>query len=221
MGKNIVICTIQDVTKRHGSNLVLGPVSLTLRTGEVLGIRGANGAGKSTLLNIIAGITKADSGTVTMAAETRKAIGYVPQDIALYPSLSGKHNLEFWAGIYGLRGKQKEIRIRWLLTEVGLLEKADVPIQEYSGGMRRRLNLAAALLVKPQIFLLDEPTVGADYQSVEVMLTMMQHIKDQGAAVVFISHRDDELEKISNHIVTMEKGQIISQYQVPNQGAEL
>jgi len=175
-----------------------------------LGIRGANGAGKSTLLKIIAGITKADSGSVHIPADIQKRIGYVPQDIALYLSLSGRQNLTFWADICGLRGEQKKLRINWLLNEVGLSDRADAQVQAYSGGMRRRLNLAAALLVTPRILLLDEPTVGADYQSVDVMLSLMAHMKKQGVSVVFISHRDDELEQVCNRIITLDKGKIVA-----------
>ena len=208
------ICTIENITKRHGASTVLGPVSLALYPGEILGIRGANGACKSTLIKIIAGVSKADSGTVDISSEVKKNIGYVPQDVALYPSLSGKHNLEFWAGVNGLRGKQKELRIRWLLTEVNLQDKAKVPVEEYSGGMRRRLNLAAALLTTPQILLLDEPTVGADNQSVEIMLSLMERMRAQGVAVLFISHQGDELRQVCNRIITMDKGLITQEEDV-------
>ena len=210
MEHKTAICTIQDITKRHGPSTVLGPLSLAFYSGEAIGIRGANGAGKSTLIKLIAGIQKADSGLIHMPADVQKGIGYVPQDIALYHNLSGRHNLEFWAGIYGLRGEQKKLRIQWLLKEVGLSDKADVRVQDYSGGMRRRLNLAAALLVTPRLLLLDEPTVGADVRSVEVMLSLIEHMKKQGVAVVFISHRDDELEKVCDRIITLEKGKIVA-----------
>ena len=202
------ICTIQNITKRHGASTVLGPLSLALYSEEILGIRGANGAGKSTLIKIIAGVSRADSGTVDIPSEIKKNIGYVPQDVALYPSLSGKHNLEFWAGVNGLRGKQKDLRISWLLKEVNLQDKAKVAVEEYSGGMRRRLNLAAALLTTPSILLLDEPTVGADYQSVEIILSLMKRMRAQGVAVLFISHQGDELRQVCNRIITMDKGLI-------------
>lgn len=205
MSKNI-ICTLEDVTKRYGPETLLGPISLCLHSGEVLGICGANGAGKTTLLEIIAGITKADSGTVNMTMSAQKSIGYVPQDIALYPALTGKRNLEFWAGVNGIYGKQKEIRIRWLLAKMDLTEKANIRVQQYSGGMRRRLNLAAALVSTPKLLLLDEPTVGADQNSVQVMLSTINHVKEQGSSVVFISHIMDELESICDRIITLEHG---------------
>ena len=203
------LISVKNVIKKQGSSTVLGPVSLELKKGEILGIRGENGAGKSTLLKVITGITKANSGTVTMLKDTKKTIAYVPQDIALYPSLSGKQNLAFWAGVYSISGKQKELRINWLLKEMSLEDKANVLLQDYSGGMKRRLNLAAALLVTPTVFLLDEPTVGADHRSVEIILSMMTHIRNQGAGVIFISHRDEELERICHRIITLEKGLII------------
>ena len=199
---------VTNLLKKQGSSTVLGPVSLTLKKGEILGIRGKNGAGKSTLIKIITGIIKADSGTVTLSESTRKSIGYVPQDIALYPTLSGKSNLAFWAGLYGIHGKRRNIRINWLLDRVQLTNKANAPLEDYSGGMKRRLNLAAALLKTPQLFILDEPTVGADIQSVDIILSMMTHIRDQGAGVLFVSHRDDELEKICDRIITLDGGLI-------------
>ena len=206
-GDNLI--SLRNITKKQGLGTVLGPISLDLKKGEILGIRGENGAGKSTLLKVITGITKANSGTLMMSDDTRKTIAYVPQDIALYPTLSGKHNLAFWAGVYSLSGKQKDLRIHWLLKQMKLEDKANTPLQDYSGGMKRRLNLAAALLVTPTLFLLDEPTVGADHSSVEIILSMMTHIKNQGAGVIFVSHRDDELEKICHRIITLEKGQIV------------
>ena len=205
---NEPLVIIKDVIKKQGLGTVLGPVSLELKKGEILGIRGKNGAGKSTLIKIITGIIKAESGIVTMAKDTKAAIGYVPQDIALYPTLSGKNNLAFWAGLYHLRGKQKNTRIKWLLDEVQLSHKTNVAVENYSGGMKRRLNLAAALMVTPKIFLLDEPTVGADIESVNIILNMMIHMRNQGAGVIFVSHREDELEKICNRIITLDKGLI-------------
>jgi ABC-2 type transport system ATP-binding protein len=202
---------ITNILKKQGSSTVLGPVPLVLKKGEILGIRGKNGAGKSTLIKIITGIIKADSGTVTMSAETKDSIGYVPQDIALYPTLSGKNNLAFWAGLYGIHGKRKNVRIDWLLDKVQLTDKANVSLEDYSGGMKRRLNLAAALLITPKLFLLDEPTVGADIQSVEIILSMMTHIKDRGASVIFVSHRDDELEQICDRIITLDEGLIVDE----------
>ena len=202
------LITVTDVIKKQGPSTVLGPVSLVLEKGEILGIRGKNGAGKSTLIKIITGIIKENSGTVNLSADTKDAIGYVPQDIALYPTLSGKNNLEFWAGLYGIRGKRKNIRIQWLLEKMQLTDKANVPVEEYSGGMKRRLNLAAALLTTPKAFILDEPTVGADIQSVDIILSMMTHIRDLGAGVIFVSHRDDELERICDRIITLDEGLI-------------
>jgi ABC-2 type transport system ATP-binding protein len=205
------LVTVTNILKKQGSSTVLGPVSLALHKGEILGIRGKNGAGKSTLIKIITGIIKADSGTVTMSESTKGAIGYVPQDIALYPTLSGKNNLAFWAGLYGIRGNRKNIRINWLLDKVQLTDKANTPLEDYSGGMKRRLNLAAALLITPKIFLLDEPTVGADIQSVDIILSMMTHIRAQGAGVIFVSHRDDELEQICDRIITLDEGLIVDE----------
>jgi len=205
------VCTIENIIKHHKKKLILGPLSLSLNPEEILGIRGANGAGKSTLIKIIAGIINPDSGTVNMPSNIKKDMGYVPQDVALYSSLSGRHNLDFWAGVYGLKGKERKNRINWLLEEMHLLDKGNDLVQNYSGGMRRRLNLAAALLKTPKLLLLDEPTVGADLQSVEIMLSMMEYVRGQGATVVFISHRDDELKNVCDRIITIEKGLILNE----------
>ena len=200
---------MENITKKHGKTSILGPLSLTLHKEEILGIRGANGAGKSTLIKIIAGIIQPDSGSFYMPVDVQKEIGYVPQDIALYPTLSGRHNLEFWAGVYGLNMNERKRRVDWLLEEVQLLDKGKGLVQNYSGGMCRRLNLVAALLKTPKLLLLDEPTVGADLQSVQIMLSMMNYIRGQGATVLFISHRDDELNNVCDRIITIERGLIL------------
>jgi ABC-2 type transport system ATP-binding protein len=218
--KDKTLVTVKNLIKRRepnqkqGPSTVLGPISLTLNKGEIIGIRGKNGAGKSTLIKIIAGITKEDGGSATIFEDAKNSIGYVPQDIALYPSLTGKNNLAFWAGLHSLNGKQKNLRINWLLEQVQLSDKANIPLSDYSGGMKRRLNLAAALLTTPKIFLVDEPTVGADIESVEIMLNIMNHIKNQGAGVIFVSHRDDELERVSDRIITLDKGLCINEHTI-------
>ena len=208
------LVVVTDILKKQGPSTVLGPVSLELGKGEILGIRGKNGAGKSTLIKIITGILQEDQGSVILSEETKKSMGYVPQDIALYPTLSGRDNLAFWAGLYGIYGKRRNIRIQWLLEQMQLADKAKVLLEDYSGGMKRRLNLAAALLITPKLFLLDEPTVGADIQSVEIILSMITHVRNQGAGVIFVSHRDDELEKVCDRIITLDQGLITEERKI-------
>ena len=204
------ICTIAEVTKRHRSSTLLGPLSFSLFRGEILGLQGANGAGKSTLLKTIAGLYRPTSGRIQFDSNEPLQIGYVPQDIALYMELSGRENLRFWAGVYGLSKQQYEIRIPWLLKAVNLEEKAEQLLQTYSGGMCRRLNLAVALLKTPAILLLDEPTVGADYESVETILNLMKDLKSREVSIIFVSHQEEELRKVSDRILTLADGKIQS-----------
>lgn len=184
-------------------------VSLDVYAGEVLGIRGVNGAGKSTLLGIMAGLLEPDSGTRTAANALRGRIALVPQEIALYPSLTGKQNLEFWAEAYGLKGAPKKARIGYLLKELDLMDKANKRVETYSGGMKRRLNMAAALVVTPKLLLLDEPTVGLDTDSVSLMLTLITRLRDAGTAVVLVSHLKDDMRLACSRVLELKDGELV------------
>ncbi len=191
-----------------GSERVLDSVSVEVHAGEALGIRGRNGAGKSTLVKIMAGILKPDSGVRTASDSIEAGLCYVPQDIALYPGLTGRQNLEFWAEVYGVTGKRKRERINELLALMKLEEKANSRVETYSGGMKRRLNMAAALVITPKLLLLDEPTVGADAESAAVMLGIIKRLRDDGAAVVMISHIDEDLSGVCTRILTLTEGRL-------------
>ncbi len=204
------ICILTNIEKRYGAQQVLGPVSLCLKSGELLGIRGNNGAGKSTLLNIMAGVTKPDGGVITLAPETEGSIGYAPQDIALYESLSGMDNLLFWCAVSGLPAAAAKSRARWLLETMKLSDKAKKRVDTYSGGMKRRLNLACALVTTPKMLLLDEPFVGADADSVALILDTIRRVRDRGCAVAVISHQTPELDPLCDRIITLEAGKILS-----------
>ncbi len=204
------LCVLTGIEKQYGAQRVLGPLSLRVEQGQVLGIRGSNGAGKTTLLNVLAGVTAPDKGSVSRSAELQKAVGLVPQDIALYPSLSGKDNLRFWADVYGLPAKAAKARVEWLLQLVQLQKKGRERVENYSGGMKRRLNLAAALMITPKLLLLDEPTVGADAASTEIILSTVLHLKENGCSTVMISHHEDQLRRVCSHILTLEAGLIQS-----------
>ena len=154
--------SLKDIVLEYGGERVLDGVSIDIAKGDAIGIHGRNGAGKSTLMGIMAGTLKPTSGSVSVSPALRGKICCVPQDIALYPSLTGKQNLEFWAEAYGLFGKAEKLRVDYLLKLVGLTEKANKRVETYSGGMKRRLNMAAGLVITPALLLLDEPTVGAD-----------------------------------------------------------
>lgn len=214
-GKDIV-CTLTGAEKRYGASApVLGPLDLTLRAGQALGVRGPNGAGKSTLLALMAGILRPDRGSCVRSAEALARTGYVPQDLSLYESLTGRDNLRFWALACGLPRKVIPTRIQWLLDALELTGRERQRVSAYSGGMKRRLHLASALMVTPALLLLDEPTVGADSRSAGLILAMIAHLRDMGCAVVLVSHRDGELEQVCTRILTLEAGRPTGEETVP------
>ncbi len=200
------ILSLKDIVMDYGAERVLDHVSIDISAGEAVGIFGRNGAGKSTLLSIMAGTLKPVSGTRTVSPELKGKISYVPQDIGLYPSLTGRQNLEYWAEAYGLFGRRERARVNYLLELFGLADKANKRVETYSGGMKRRLNMAAALVVTPKLMLLDEPTVGADEASVGVMLDTLRRMKENGTAVVLISHITDDLSSVCDRVVTLSEG---------------
>ena len=203
---NETVLSLNNVTVDYGKERILDGVSLDVRAGEILGVRGRNGAGKTTLMEIMADILKPRTGT--RSVEPGLALCYVPQEISLYTSLTGRQNLEFWAESYGLHGKREKARVDYLLQLMGLTEKAKKRVETYSGGMKRRLNMAAALVVTPQLLLLDEPTVGADAASVEVMLSTVKRLAERGAAVVLISHITDDIEGYCTRVIELSEGKL-------------
>lgn len=208
-------CSVQKVEKSYKTNSrILGPVSLNVYEGEILGLRGANGAGKSTLLKIMSGVITPDIGSCMWSKSAKENLAYVPQDIALYMTLSGMENLEFWGAVHGLPRSVLKTRSRWLLEKMGLSEKAEMPVNSYSGGMCRRLHFASGLVASPKLLLLDEPTVGADAQSADIILSMLKPIKDTGCAIVLVTHQQGELEKVCDRIITLEKGCIAEEVKI-------
>lgn len=203
------LCTLNDVTKRYPGRTesVLGPLSLTVQEKTVTGIRGENGAGKSTLLAIMANVLKPTAGKVTYISKKIK-IGYVPQELSLYESMSGRENLIFWGLASGLSRKAAEKQSLRLLESMDLLPRAEDETAAYSGGMKRRLHLASALMVRPDLLLLDEPTVGADTESADLILRVIHQLRAQGTGCVLISHQPGELEQVCDRILTLKKGMI-------------
>lgn len=184
-------------------------LSLSLHKGEILGIRGENGAGKSTLLKAIAGILLYDKGEVLIPKEIKKNLSYLPQDLSLYESLSALENLYFYGKILGLPAKVIFTRAHWLLKELGLEDKERERVSALSGGMKRRVHLASALMRRPDILLLDEPTVGCDNESYDKILALLRKMKAQGTAMLLISHGRGELEEMADRIVYLEEGRIV------------
>ena len=204
--------------KSYGSRLVLDGVSLTLHAGEVVGLLGPNGAGKTTTLSLLATLLEPDSGTVRIAGATpspghyalRRKLGFVPQSIALYPSLSGFQNLELFARLHGISRREARTASMRALEEVGLAERAHDPVAVLSGGMKRRLNLACGMVHRPGLLLLDEPTVGVDPQSREQILLTVRSAAEAGAAVIYSTHYMEEVERICSRALLIDGGRVVA-----------
>ena len=204
------ICEIRNLGLHYqrGGSAVLKGLSLSFHKGEILGIRGENGAGKSTLLKALAGLLPYAEGEIVFAPKVQKELSYLPQDLSLYESLTAMENLYFYGKIQGLPKKVIFTRASWLLRELGLEEKAGERLSALSGGMKRRVHLASALMKRPAILLLDEPTVGCDNESYERILSLLKKMKAQGTAMLLISHGRGELEEMADRIVYLEDGKI-------------
>lgn len=199
-----VVLSLNDIHVSFDGNPVLNGVSVGLYPGEVLGIRGENAAGKSTLLSVMAGILRPQQGI--RAAAPGAEIRIVPQDIALYPSLTGKQNLEFFAEADGFLGNTERNRVNEMLRIFNLESSAKKRVETYSGGMKRRLNMAVSLIRTPDILLLDEPTVGADTHSVGIMLGCIKALKELGTSIVLISHNRSDLDAVCDRTVELRNG---------------
>lgn len=214
--ESIAAVEVRGLTKRFGRVTVLDNLDFDIRKSEIFGLLGPNGAGKSTFISVLTTLSKPTAGDVFVNSVSvsrqpgriKKSIGYVPQDIALYPTLSGMDNLNFWAGIYGLTGSARKERIMDVLSIVKLEERAADRVNEYSGGMKRRLNIAVALLHRPEILVMDEPTVGVDVQSRKFIMEAVRNLKRDGRTVIFTSHYIDEMESLCDRIAIINKGRI-------------
>src|SRR5690606_36725067 len=215
--ENIAV-EVRHHTKKYGRTTALHDLSFEIGKGERFGLFGPNGAGKSTFLSILATILEPTSGDIMINGWSvreqpdmvKGEIGYVPQDIALYPMLSGRDNLDFWAGIYGLSGKLKKERIKEAVEVVRLGDRIKDRVSQYSGGMKRRLNIAVSLMHHPRVLLMDEPTVGVDIQSRSFILEALSALKKEGRTIIFTSHYVDELETLCDRIAIMDKGRILA-----------
>lgn len=211
-----IIIEVSDLTKKYGKNTALDSICLNIYKGEIFGLLGPNGAGKSTFISVLTTISKPTSGDILIKNfsvkkhpdKVKRNIGFVPQDVALYPMLSGLDNLNFWAGVYGIRGSTKRERISEALSIVGLEDRAKDRVEEYSGGMKRRLNIAVALLHHPEILVMDEPTVGVDIQSRKYILDAVKDLKSKGRTIIFTSHYIDEMESLCDRVAIMNMGVI-------------
>ena len=193
-------------------------LGFSVHPGEIFGLLGPNGAGKTTAISIICTLLRQTSGKVVICSQdttlnpsgVRGLFGLAPQDIALYPSLSARENLNYFGRLYGLRGNQLDNRVEACLSLVGLLENADMRTDAFSGGMKRRANLAAAILHTPQLLILDEPTVGIDAQSRNMILENLKKLRDAGMTIIYTTHYMEEAEQICDRVAVMDKGNIIA-----------
>lgn len=204
------LCEINNLGLRYhrGESAILQGLSLSLFKGEIVGIRGENGAGKSSLLKAIAGLLPYQEGEIRMPKEVRKGLSYLPQDLSLYDSLTALENLIFYGKIQGIPGRLLKIRGNWLLEELGLSQKSREKLSALSGGMKRRVHLASALMLRPSILLLDEPTVGCDEESYHRIRDLLLKMKQQGTGMLLISHGRGELEDLADRILTLEQGKL-------------
>jgi ABC-2 type transport system ATP-binding protein len=209
---------IRNLTKSFGDVLALDRFSLDLRKGEVLGLLGPNGAGKTTLISILAGTLRDFTGTVTFEGRNlfadrsmKNRLGIVPQDMAFYDELSAMDNLLFWGGLYDVPRAELKRRAAELLELVELAGRAKEPVKNYSGGMKRRLNTAIGLLHRPDLLLLDEPTVGIAVQAKVSILEIIRSVGASGTAVIFTTHQLAEVETTCSRIAIMDHGRILAQ----------
>jgi len=208
---------IESVAKRFGEVTALGGVSFEVQQRACFGLLGPNGAGKSTLIRSIAGRVRPDTGSISVfdepanSAAARAAMGWVPQELALYWLLTCRENLEAFGRYHGLRGKALREAIEWCLEWAGLGERADATVKTLSGGMRRRLNLAAGLIHRPRMVLLDEPTAGVDPQSRNRIFEMVEGLRKQGTTVIYTTHYMEEAERLCDRIVILDHGRVIAE----------
>jgi ABC-2 type transport system ATP-binding protein len=208
------VLACRGLRKRFGERVAVDGVSFTVADGECYGLLGPNGAGKTTIIAIVCGLLEADEGEVTVdgspggSRQAKAAIGYVPQDLALYPDLSARENLRFFGQLYGLAGRRLDTRVADSLALVGLAERGNDRIASYSGGMKRRANIAAGLLHEPRLLILDEPTVGVDPQSRNAIL---ETVAGLGIAVLYTTHYMEEAAKLCQRVGIIDDGRLIAE----------
>ena len=212
------IITVENLVKQYNGRTAVDCVSFEIKRGEIFGLLGPNGAGKSTIIAILCCLLKATSGRVTIdgfdtgrdASEIKKIIGVVPQEISLYHTLTARENLRFYGKLYGLSGKTLKNRIEAVLEMAGLTDRADDRLEGYSGGMKRRINIAVALLHNPEILFLDEPSTGVDPQSRRRIYDTIQELNRQGTTVLLTTHQMEDAEKLCHRIAIVDKGQLVA-----------
>jgi ABC-2 type transport system ATP-binding protein len=215
------ILSVSAAAKKYGQVQALNGASFDLRKGELLALLGPNGAGKTTLIRAIAGRVRLDSGEIrvfaqpVVAGRTPKELGIVPQELAVYPLLTACENLEAFGRLQGLAGSQLATQVDWALERTGLTDRAREPVKQFSGGMRRRLNIACGILHRPRIVLLDEPTVGVDPQSRDRIYGMLGELAHDGVSIILTTHHLEEAEARCSRTVIIDHGRVIESGTLP------
>jgi ABC-2 type transport system ATP-binding protein len=212
-----------NLKKRYGDTVAVDDVSFELQDGETFGLLGPNGAGKTTTIKLLCGLLKPESGTVTLNGKTdpglievRSSLGVVPQALAIYEELSADNNLHFFGKLYGLSGRRLRERVRDCLKIAGLEKRRKERVSKYSGGMKRRLNMMCSLLHEPPLLLLDEPTVGVDPQSRNLIFETIEDMKKQGRTIIYTTHYMEEAQRLCERVAIMDHGKILDMDTVEN-----
>jgi len=209
---------INGLFKKYGDRVAVNGVSFCVQEGEIFGLLGPNGAGKTTTISILATLLPPDEGQATIGGydlarqtnQIKPLIGFVPQELALYPTLSAWDNLAFFGRIYGLRGTPLKERIAAVLDLVGLRDRSGDAVRTFSGGMKRRLNIAAGLIHQPRVLFLDEPTVGVDPQSRNFIFEHVERLKAEGMTILYTTHYMEEAERLCDRVAIMDEGRILA-----------
>jgi ABC-2 type transport system ATP-binding protein len=224
MSQNII--EARNLTKRYGAPSTgsgrgveaVKSLSFAIRRGEIFGFLGPNGAGKTTTISMLSCLLEPTQGNAIVAgydvvrasSEVKRRIGLVPQELALYPTLNARDNLDYFGRIYGLRGRELRQRVDEVLEMVGLTERAKAAVKTYSGGMKRRLNIAAGLLHRPEVLFLDEPTVGVDPQSRNAIFEHVERLRDEGMTILYTTHYMEEAERLCDRVAIIDEGHIVA-----------
>jgi ABC-2 type transport system ATP-binding protein len=213
------ILEAEKLVKKYGDNVAVKGISFTMQEGEVFGLLGPNGAGKSTTISMLTCLFPPTEGNIRIyghdvikeANQVKRLIGIVPQDLALYPTLSARDNLTFYGQMFGLGGADLKQRVDTVLQYVSMTDRAKDPIKTYSGGMKRRINLAVGLIHSPRILFLDEPTVGVDPQSRNHIFESVERLnREQGMSILYTSHYMEEVERLCHRVAIVDHGQIVA-----------
>lgn len=207
-----------ELTKKYDHKVVVDNLSLEIYQGEIFGLLGPNGAGKSTTMNMICSIVKPNSGTIELLGkdplkhkyEVNSKVGYIPQELAIHGNLKAWENVELFTSLYGLKGKALREAVDTSLEFVGLTEKRNLYVKTFSGGMKRRLNIACAIGHNPELLIFDEPTVGIDPQSRNFILEKIRETNKKGTTIIYTSHYMEEIEAICSRIAIMDNGKVIA-----------